>query len=365
MVAFGKLGRYFGRRFIGAVLLVFVNCALLIGIVDFFEFSRRLGERADVSVLDIGYLVLLRLPAYSEQMFPFAVLLGAMASFLTLSRRLELVIARTVGASVWQFTFSTLMLAVALGAFLTTIYNPVSAALKERGNKIEASLFRGERGGLFQQSTDGIWVRQQSVDGQAILQAQATSDKGKTLTGVRLFSFDKAGKFVERIEAQSALLDNGVWRLSNVRVFAAGAEPQEYAGYLVSTNLTPEQVQGSLGSPDSLSFWDLPSVISASERAGIKAERYKLQYQTLLARPLLFAAMVLIAASVSMRIFRLGGVGKMVLSGVLAGFFLYVAQKLAGELGENGILHPMIAGWLPVLIGGAMGTWVLLQQEDG
>lgn len=364
MVAFGRLGRYFGRRFIGAVMLVFINCALLIGIVDFFEFSRRLGERADISVVDIGYLVLLRLPAYSEQMFPFAVLLGAMASFLTLSRRLELVIARTVGASVWQFTLSTLALAVMLGAFLTTVYNPVSAALKERANKIEASLFGANRS-LFQQSTDGIWVRQQSVDGQAILQAQASSDKGRTLTGLRIFSFDRSDKFVERIEAQSAALESGVWRLEKARVFPAGAEPQDYDSYLVSTNLTPEQVQGSLGSPDSLSFWDLPAAISASERAGIKAERYKLQYQTLLARPLLFATMVLIAASVSLRIFRLGGVGKMILSGVLAGFFLYVAQKLTGELGENGILNPVVAGWLPVVLGGSMGCWVLLQQEDG
>src|SRR5205085_10379250 len=108
-----------------------------------------------------------------------------------------------------------------------------------------------------------------------------------------------------------------------------------------------------------------PAAISASEHAGIRAERYKLQYQALLARPLLFVAMVLIAASVSLRIFRLGGVGKMVLSGVLAGFLLYVAQKLAGELGENGILHPVVAGWLPVVLGGAMGYWVLLRQEDG
>jgi len=364
MVLFGKLGRYFGRRFLGAVILVFITCAGLIAIVDFFEFSRRLGDRADVSIPDIGYLVLLRLPAYSEQMFPFAVLIGAMASFLTLSRRLELVIARTVGASVWQFTFSTLALAVLLGVFLTTVYNPVSASLKERANKLEASLF-SERSGLFQQSTDGIWVRQQSVDGQAVLQAQATSEKGRFLTGVRIYSFDTKGQFLERIEARSARLEPGIWVLKQVRVFPAGAEPQEYETYLTSTNLTPEQVQGSLGSPDSMSFWDLPTAINDSERAGIKAERYKLQYQTLLARPALLATMVLIAAAVSLRVFRLGGVGKMILGGVIAGFLLYVASKLAGELGENGILHPIVAGWLPVVFGAVMGCSVLLQQEDG
>jgi lipopolysaccharide export system permease protein len=364
MVAFGKLGRYFGRRFLGAVLLVYITCSGLIGIVDFFEFSRRLGDRIDVSVLQISWLVLLRLPSYSEQMFPFAVLIGAMSTFLTLSRRLELVIARTVGASVWQFTFSTISIAVMLGVFLTTVYNPLSAAAKERANKLEAQLF-SDKSGLFQRSSDGIWVRQQSVDGQAIVQAQTSTEKGKVLGNVRIYSFDSKGEFVERVEAKDAVLHNGYWALSQARVFPAGTEPQDFAHYIVSTNLTPAQVQGSLASPDSLSFWELPGAIRDSARAGIKTERYELQYQTLLARPVLLAAMVLIAAAVSLRVFRLGGVGKMVLSGVLAGFLLYVASKLAGELGESGILHPVVAGWLPAVFGAVMGCSVLLQQEDG
>lgn len=364
MVAFGKLGRYFGRRFLGAVLLVYATCSGLIGIVDFFEFSRRLGDRAGVSIGDIAYLVLLRLPSFSEQMFPFAVLIGAMSSFLTLSRRLELVIARTVGASVWQFTFSTISIAVFLGVFLTTVYNPLSAAMKERANKLEATLFT-EKGGVFQQSSDGIWVRQQSVDGQSIVQAQASSEKGRLLTNVKIYSFDPKGEFVERTESKSATLHNGYWMLKEARVFPAGMEPQEFNTYLVSTNLTPTQVQGSLASPDSLSFWELPGAIRDSARAGIKTERYELQYQTLLARPVLLAAMVLIAAAVSLRVFRLGGVGKMILGGVLSGFLLYVASKLAGELGENGIVHPIIAGWLPAVFGAVMGCSVLLQQEDG
>jgi lipopolysaccharide export system permease protein len=293
------------------------------------------------------------------------VLIGAMASFLTLSRRLELVIARTVGASVWQFTFSTITIAVFLGVFLTTVYNPISAVAKEHANKMEATLFNDKQGGLFQQSSDGIWVRQQSPDGQAIVQAQASSDKGRTLTNVRVYSFNKAGDFVERVEAKAAALHNGYWMLTQARVFPAGAEPQEYASYVVSTNLTPAQVQGTLGSPDSLSFWELPGAIQDSERAGIRTERYQLQYQTLLARPVLLAAMVLIAAAVSLRVFRLGGVGKMVLGGVLSGFLLYVASKLAGELGESGILPPVVAGWLPAVFGAVMGCSVLLQQEDG
>ena len=44
-------------------------------------------------------------------------------------------------------------------------------------------------------------------------------------------------------------------------------------------------------------------------------------------------AMVLIAASFSLRFFRFGGIAKMVSGGVAAGFVLYVATKLVGDLG--------------------------------
>jgi lipopolysaccharide export system permease protein len=358
------LGRYFGRRFLSAVAAVFFLCVGLIAIVDFFELTRRIGERPNTGIEDVAFLVLLRLPAFTEQMLPFAVLIGAMATFLSLSRRLELVVARTAGISVWQFSGSTLAFALLIGVGATTVYNPLSAALKERADRIEATLFR-DRTSLFQPSADGIWVRQQSVDGQAIIQAQASADKGRVLTGVRAFSFDPQGHFVERVEARSARLEPGRWVLSQARVHAASSATQDYDTYFISTNLSPEQVQGSLASPESLSFWDLPAAIAMTERAGLKADQYRLKYQSLLARPLLMVAMVVIAAAVSLRVFRLGGIGKMVLSGVLAGFLLYICIKLAEELGENGILYPALAAWSPVVFGALMGCLVLLYREDG
>ena len=364
MVVFSKLGRYFGRRFIGGVAVVFFTCVGLIAMVDFFELTRRFGDRTEASFSDILYLVMLRLPSFTEQILPFAVLLGAMIGFLTLSRRLELTIARAAGMSVWQFTAPTLLLALLIGVFAVTVYNPISATFKEKANQYEASL-TDNRSGLFRANLDGMWVRQQSVDGQAILQAQASSNRGQMLTGVKVYAFDRGGQFVERIEARSAHLEEGTWILRKARVYGSVNELQEYDTYLLSTNLTADQVRGRLASADSLSFWDLPVAIELTERAGLKSERYRLQYQVLLARPLLLIAMVVIAAAVSLRVFRLGGVGKMILGGVVAGFLLYVASKLAEELGEGGIVYPAVAAWSPAVFGALMGCLVLLHQEDG
>lgn len=362
-IAFGTLGRYFGRRFLAAVAMVFFSCVGLIALVDFLELTRRFGDRPNASFTSIAYLVLLRLPAFTEQLLPFAVLLGAMGTFLTFSRRLEFVVARSAGLSVWQFTGSAVVAALVVGVFAVTVYNPMSARLKERANQLEASLLN-DRAGLLQRG-DTIWVRQQSVDGQSILNAQAASDGGRRLTRVKIFSFDRDGKFLERVEARSAVLEPGRWVLRDARVHAVAGEPQEFATYLVSTNLTLEQVRGRLASADTLSFWNLPQAIEETERAGLRAERYKLQYQALLARPLMLIAMVLIAAVVSLRVFRFGGVGKMIVGGVVAGFLLYVLARLAEELGESGIVHPVAAAWFPAVFGSLMGCLVLLYQEDG
>ena len=50
--------------------------------------------------------------------------------------------------------------------------------------------------------------------------------------------------------------------------------------------------------------------------------------------------MVLVASCFSLRLFRMGGVQKMVSGGVAAGFVLYVATKVVGDLGGVGLRQP-------------------------
>jgi lipopolysaccharide export system permease protein len=72
-----------------------------------------------------------------------------------------------------------------------------------------------------------------------------------------------------------------------------------------------------------------------------------------------------LAASVSLRFFRMGGVTKMILSGIVAGFLLYVISKVTEDLSKAELMHPVAAAWLPVLVGGLTGFVALLFQEDG
>ncbi|MGL5446153.1 MAG: LPS export ABC transporter permease LptG [Rhabdaerophilum sp.] len=355
------LGLYFARRFATAIFIVLATIFGLIYTLDFVELMRRAGDAVGASTGTMAKLALYRTPSTAEQVVPFGVLFGAMATFIGLSRKLELVVARAAGYSAWQFLTPALLVAVVIGGFVTTAYNPIATILKDRANEMEAHIFR--RGG----ATLGrvIWLRQRSIDGEAIIRATSLDSATDTLRSVQFLLLDDKGQLLERIEAPTAVLRNGYWRLENARVVSVDLEPETVSAYLVASNLTGEEVRSALGPGQAVSFWSLPHIIDRLELAGLDATRYRLIYQTLWARPALLVAMVLVAACFSLKFLRSGGLAKMVLGGVTAGFGLYVATEVAEDLGNAGVVSAALAAWVAPAVASALGVLVLLDKEDG
>ncbi len=298
----------------------------------------------------------------AEQVLPFAVLFGAMITLLQLSRKLELVVARAAGVSAWQFLQPGLLVAVGIGLFAVFAYNPMAAMLKQEASAREAVLFaRGA--GLVSAQT--VWIRQRSVDGTAIVRAEGVEEGTTRLAGVTAFVFDHDGRFLERIDARAGELLPGYWELTEARITALDVEPQVLESHRLASGLDPEQLRTSFTPPEVVPFWDLDEIAEQTERAGLDATRYRLHREALMARPLLFVAMILVAASVSLRFFRFGGVGQMVLGGVAAGFLLYVATEMMEDLGGSGLVGTTLAAWFPAVVGSLLGVLVLLHQEDG
>ncbi len=358
------LGRYFAGRFVVSALGVFVSIFVLLVLVDYIEMVRKTSGLASASPIMVAETSLFRVPQLLEKMMPFCVLIGAMTCYLALSRRLELVVARAAGVSAWQFIAPALASAIMLGLLATVAYNPMSANLRELSKRMEAELFGGTPGGGVQDAS-GFWINQINADGQVIINAARSEHQGVRLTGLTLFRFDTGGQFRERIEAREATLEDGYWLFRKARRYSLDSPPVDQESFQLATSLTPAQVRNSFSTPETVSFWQLPGYIRSSESSGFATAGYRLQYHKLLAQPFLLAAMVMLAASVSLRFFRFGGVQKMVLSGVGAGFLLYVLSKVTEDLSKAELMHPIAAAWLPVVVGGLTGFLALLYQEDG
>jgi lipopolysaccharide export system permease protein len=358
------LSRYFAWRFFVAVVGVFVGVFVLVAFVDYIDVMRKASDVPNAPITQLMLMSLYRVPQTMERLLPFSVLVGAMTCFFSLSRRMELVVARGAGMSVWQIIAPAMLVAIALGAVGTVVYNPVSASLREASKRIESKIF-GQSATALEGYESGYWVRQRGGDGESILHARQSREQGLKLTTITIFTFNTAGEFKERIEAQDAELQPGAWQLSHGRIFAINTPPQDFESYLLPTKLTREQVAESFAAPETVGFWHLPTYIRFAEDSGLAAAGYRVQYQILIARPFLLAAMILLASSVSLRAFRFGGVPQRILLGVAAGFSIYVLSKVTEDLSKAELLPPLLAAWLPAAAGGFSGFLVLLHEEDG
>ena len=359
----GTLARYIGRSFFGSLLVIFAGLVVLAGMIDFIEMMRRSSDLPDASALLIARISLYRVPFLTERILPFAVLVAAMYSYLNLTRRLELVVARSAGISAWQFLWPALAIALLAGVAATTLYNPVSTAMSEISARLESDLMRGSHS--LNEYGGGFWIRQRTADAQALINADVSNRQGIELVGVTIFRLDLLDRFLERIEAATANLEDGYWRLHQVRVYGPDGLTAEEEFYDLKTNLTPREARESFATPDTVSFWQLSAYIDLAENVGLAAAGYRVQYYRLLTQPFYLAAMVLLAASVSLRSFRFGGVQKMVLGGVIVGFLLYVMSKITGDLSKAGMMPPLVAALLSPFLGGITGLMMLLHQEDG
>src|SRR5882757_459997 len=205
------LSRYFAGRFFVSFVAVFAGVFVLVLFVDYIDLMRRASDVPKAQASMLVLVSVFRVPQIMERLFPFSVLIGAMTCFFSLSRRMELVVARGAGISVWQIIAPALLVAVALGAIGTMVYNPLSASLREASKRIESKIF-GQTPTALEGYDSGYWVRQRGADGDSILNARQSREQGLKLTTITIFTFNPAGEFKERIEALEAELQPGAWQ---------------------------------------------------------------------------------------------------------------------------------------------------------
>ena len=290
---------YFGKHVLLSILAIL---ALLIGLImigDTIELLRRAGGKPDATVSIVVQMAMSRIPFMTEKVLPFAVLFGSMFSFWKLTGNQELVVTRAAGVSAWQFLLPPILCALLLGSIQVAALNPLSSILLQRYEALEARYLQNNVS-VMNLSSSGLWLRQGTQDGQAVIYARAVrSQQGDQidLRNVTIFRFEDADDFTTRIDASRAVLEPGTWRFYNAWTFAPGEASKFSKELMLPTNLTARKIQDSFASPETMSFWDLKPFINLLERAGFNATRHKIHFHSLLSRPLLLCAMVLIAAA--------------------------------------------------------------------
>lgn len=358
------LDRYIALRFVKTMMAMVISLYLIIVVVDFVEQLRKASDSTEIALLDLLSLSALKAPIFVDKAFPFACLFAAMVTLSQLNQKMELVVARAAGVSAWQFLMPISVAAVLIGLFTAFVYNPVAILAFDLSKDVEVRVFnRGDR--MRNAEIAGYWISQEELDGNSIINARIAREGGTRLDDVKIIRFDDENRIVERIDAESAVYEGQSWVLTNAITVGSDTRRTPAPSLAVPTRLSREVLAGIMLNADSVPFWNLRNAAGQALLSGSNANPYLVQFYSLLALPLFLVAMVLIAASVTLRFVRFGQIGRLILGGVLSGFLLYTITKIVTSLGSNGIMPPIAAAWSPSIVAILFGTTILLHQEDG
>lgn len=367
MTRLGRLEIYVLGRTLASVAAALAVIGAVVLLVQFVDLSRSVGVRADVTVAQLFGLTLLRAPGLLLILLPFVFLFGGIAAFVGLNRKSELVAMRAAGVSAWRFVLPSAFAAFAIGVVAITLVNPLAAALNARYEADRAAMMEN----YLTDAPKEVWLRQGDDHTQIVIHARArdVTDGAVRLRAVSLFIYQKNPKgqieFKRRLEAREARLMPGFWRLTDVREATAGESSVRSDSLSIRSTLDSEGAMARFASPEAIAFWRLPSAIRLTEQAGFSAAAYRLRFQQLLATPLLYAAMSILAAAFSLRLARLGGLAGLAGAGVALGFVFFFFNEFSGALADADFIPLSAAAWAPPLVALLSGLTLLCYTEDG
>lgn len=358
------LSRYLAKTYAVSFVQLLGVLLSIVYLFDVVELLRRAAKFEDVPFTLVLQMGLLKLPEIGQIILPFAILFSALYTFWFLVRRHELVIVRAAGLSVWQFLGPIIGVALLIGIFHMTVINPIGALLVTRYQAME-SRYLQEKENTVSISEQGLWLRQKTDNGGIILHAGRVQMPEWKLNDVTAFFFTSKGDFIRRTDSQSAKLEGGNWLFRDITVNAPGHPTTKLGSEQLATDLTVTEIEESFSTPEQTPFWALPSYIRTMEATGFDSRKLRIHYQSLLAQPLLFAAMVVLAATVSLRVSRFQPVALMIGGGVVIGFIMFFASSFLKALGASDQIPVLLAAWFPPLIALSLGISVILTTEDG
>ncbi|MGH1377875.1 MAG: LPS export ABC transporter permease LptG [Alphaproteobacteria bacterium] len=377
------ISTYLATRYLTNLFILLAALLAVIYLFDTVELIRRASKHGDIPISLVLQMSIFKLPKVGQTLFPFAVLFSAMFTFWQLTRRYELIVVRSSGFSVWQFLMPIAAVGILFGITQMTVINPIGAVLIGKFEEMERTYLKRQENhiAVFQ---EGLWLKQailieseeestdgtqkqnsELISGYIVLHAQKIKQPEWILENVTILYFTDNNTFLQRIDSKTAELQKNMWHLNNVKIHKAHSTPASERIYKLPTTLTRQDIEESFSSPQSMSFWKLPAYIKTLEQTGFDATALKVYYHNLLSQPLMFCAMILLAAAVSMRPPRSRGTLPMVTAGVFIGFIVFFLSSFLQALGSSQQIPVILAAWSPALISFLLGLSVMMNLEDG
>ena len=362
--------KYFTKNLVQYFLIALFSLIALIFFIDLIELFRRASNKIGVAHLqqanfyDILGMALLKITGNIEKILPFAVLIASIFCFNQWRKNNYYIITRSSGLSLWKIITPSLLCFFILGIFSVTALNPFSTIMNKKYENLETIFFKHKKINNFSFDNKGFWMKQTSNGKTIIINAYKVNSKLRTLNDVNIFVLNENADFEKRVSAKTAKFDKNRLSLSNAIITDSEFLVNSFSKYNLNLDSTSENINISILAPETIFIINLPNYILNMKKFGLNISKHLIHLFKLICQPLLLISMILLSASLMLRSSeRKVKVGIVSLS-LVAGFSLYFVGDFVFALGSSEMLHPIVSGFGPTLIGLFSGCYLISDIDE-
>lgn len=358
--------RLLHAELLGAIAFVTLAFLALFFFIDLVDDLDNLGRGGYGLHHALGYCLLL-VPGHFYELFPIAVLIGAIYALARLAQSSEFTILRTGGLGPGR----ALGLLGKLGlvfALLTFVVGDVVAPWADQQAETVHALWRGR---APHAGRDGAWLKdrapaepgEQAEAGRfESVRIKRIGNDGR-MEGLRIYAFDAEGQLLSRLQAERGTLREGAWHLEGVRRIDWQPQGEGVGQHLPAeerlaelvwpSTLSPAVVAASITRTSSLSTLNLWRYMRHLSENAQAAQKPAIQFWKKALYPLACLVMLGLALPFAYLQARRGGVSLKVFGGILLGISFVLLNNVSTHLG-------LLREWTPWLAAGAPSAVYLL-----
>ncbi len=355
---------YVVRNLLINLFYVFMAFVFIGFIMDFLELIRE-AQGKKILLSQMLQMSLCKIPFIAFSFFPFIFLFGSILTFTKLNNSFELTAAKCAGISIWSLCAPIVLVITLLSWLILWTFQPISAILLDNNRVLGAKYF-GYSSKRVSLQSNGVWLCDQAEDPKddKIIFVKHV-ETGKLLANISVYSAGEKDDYTTSYTADLGTIENHSLILKNVIKQAPGVEPVRYEQISLPTGLVEDQIQQNIPHPDIIPFWKLSGFIEQVKQSGFSTLRHELYYKSMLATPLLYLSLVLIALSCSINLPRKGKLGIVFVSGGAIGILIFFIDKIINVMALTGTLPINIAAIAPGSIYLLLSVAALIHYEEG
>ena len=342
------LDRYLSKTIFKSQALVLLTLLAIFTLIAFVEELEHVDDPMIYGVPDAIRYVAYTIPQRLLDLSPVIALLGSLIGIALLVKNSELIAIRAAAFSVRRLLLSVTIPATVLVVGLTLLGELVAAPLHQYAEK-QRAILRSDK--VYLLEGKGLW----SNDGQRYFNVRELQH-GRIPSGIYIYEFDKAGKLLTYIHANSAEIHNDrEWKLIDVeyKTLENGTLVSRHAGELDIGPFWSSNELLVLPLPaSSMSLTDLYHYIDYKKSTNQRTDRLELTFWQRISLPLAAAAMMLLAVPVGAGTgaLRNAGFGQRITAGAIIGIVFYLGSQLIHTLGLLGNLNAALIALSPVVL---------------